>query len=276
MDLEGQGGERGYAMAALLVSIAVMSVLMSAILPAWRQQAQREKEAELAFRGEQYARAIYLYQAKFRTAPPSVDVLVEQRFLRRKYKDPMTKDGEFLLLYAGANLQPGMPQTGQPGAVQGGRSPSAPRTAEPQIQGPGGMTRDPQGGQGGTTGGGIGGVVGGGPAGGIVGGGIGVGGIMGVQSKSKEASIRIYRGATHYNEWRFFYNAPGRGGPGQRGMPGMGPGGQPFPGGPGFPGPGGGRGRGNFPGGPGRGRGMGPGGMGPGGRGPGGGQPIVR
>ena len=45
-------------MAALLVSLAVMSVLMSAALPAWRHQAQREKEAELVFRGEQYVRAI--------------------------------------------------------------------------------------------------------------------------------------------------------------------------------------------------------------------------
>ncbi len=241
MDLRGQGRERGYAMAALLVSLAVMSVLMSELLPAWRQQSQREKEAELAFRGEQYARAIYLYQAKFRSAPPSIDVLVNQRFLRKKYKDPMTKDGEFQLLYVGSNAQPGMPQTGQAGSV--GTQPGSP---------------SPFGGRGG--------AVGGGPTGGTIGGGIGgqpiaAGGIMGVLSKNKDASIRIYRGATHYNEWRFFYNAPGRGGSGQRGMPGVGPGGQPFPVGPGFPGRGPGRGnRGTFPGGEGgRGRGMGPG-----------------
>src|SRR4029453_3581733 len=84
------------------------------------------------------------------------------------------------------------------------------------------------------------------------------GGIMGVVSKSKEASIRIYRGGTHYNEWQFLAqnlaNQPG--GPG-RGRPG-GPGGE--RGGPGVGGPGG------FPGGPG---GRGPGGRGvdPGGRG---------
>ncbi len=250
MDLRGQGKERGYAMAALLVSLAVMSVLMSELLPVWRQQSQREKEAELAFRGEQYARAIYLYQTKFRSAPPSIDVLVQQRFLRKKYKDPMTKDGEFQLLYVGSNVQPGMPQTGQAGSI--GTQPGAPTPFGGRTGGqPGGSS--------------IGSVVGGGPMGGVVGGGVGgqptaAGGIMGVVSKSKDSSIRIYRGATHYNEWRFFYNAQGRGGPGQRGMPGMGPGGQPFPGGPGFPGgrgPGrGGRGEG------GRGRGMGPGGRG--------------
>jgi type II secretory pathway pseudopilin PulG len=53
MDLERQGEERGYAMAALLVSLAVMSVLLSVILPAWHHEVQREKEAELVFRGEQ-------------------------------------------------------------------------------------------------------------------------------------------------------------------------------------------------------------------------------
>lgn len=254
MDLEGQGSERGYAMAALLVSLAVMSVLMSELLPAWRQQAQREREAELAFRGEQYARAIYLYQAKFRSAPPSIDVLVEQRFLRKKYKDPMTKDGEFQLLFVGSNMQPGMPPTGQAGTIgtQGGRG----TLSGGRGQGPGATTSFA-----GT--GSVGGGAGGQPS--------VVGGIMGVVSKSKDTSIRIYRGASHYNEWRFFYNAPGRGGPGQRGMPGMGPGGQPMPGAPGFPGRG--RGRGGFPGGTGPGRrGMGEG-MGPRGFGN---EPVIR
>lgn len=232
-------------MAALLVSLAVMSVLMSELLPVWRQQSQREKEAELAFRGEQYARAIYLYQTKFQSAPPSIDVLVQQKFLRKKYKDPMTKDGEFQLLYVGSNLQPGMPQTGQAGAV--GTQAGAPTPF-------GGRTS----GSGSTIGGPVGGTFPGSQP-------TAAGGIMGVVSKSKESSIRIYRGATHYNEWRFFYNAQGRGGPGQRGMPGMGPGGQPFPGGPGFPG-GRGPGRGGR-GGPGEGGGRGPRGMGPGGRG---------
>ena len=55
MGLQGEGGQRGYAMAALLVSIAVMAVLMSVAMPAYRHLARREKEAELVFRGEQYA-----------------------------------------------------------------------------------------------------------------------------------------------------------------------------------------------------------------------------
>ncbi len=108
MILEGQGRsrplmksrQRGYAMAALLVGLSVMSVLMGAMLPVWSHMAQREKEAELIFRGQQYARAIGLFQRKFaNTAPPSIDVLVDQRFLRKKYKDPITND-DFQPLYA--------------------------------------------------------------------------------------------------------------------------------------------------------------------------------
>ena len=77
-------GSRGFAMAALLVGMAVMSVLMSAALPVWSQQARREKEEEYLFRAYQYARAIALFQRKHaNTFPPNFDVLVEQRFLRR-------------------------------------------------------------------------------------------------------------------------------------------------------------------------------------------------
>ena len=45
-------------MAALLVALAVMSLMLSMALPVWHHAAQREREAELIFRGEQYARAI--------------------------------------------------------------------------------------------------------------------------------------------------------------------------------------------------------------------------
>ena len=82
----GAGEERGHALAVLLVGIAVMSILMSVAMPIWKQAVQREKEQELVFRGEQYARAIGLFQRKFAGAfPPSIDVMVEQRFLRKKY-----------------------------------------------------------------------------------------------------------------------------------------------------------------------------------------------
>ena len=135
MGLRGQDSQRGYAMAALLVTLAIMGILLTILMPVWRHEAQREKEAELVFRGEQYARAIALFKFKNQNIPnalpPSIDFLVENRFLRKKYKDPMTKDGEFLPLSFGSQ-QPGIPggqpQPGptQPGAGQRGLTPPNP------------------------------------------------------------------------------------------------------------------------------------------------------
>src|SRR3954467_11487457 len=92
----------GYAMAALLVGMAVMAIMLSVAMPTWNQMIRREKEEELIFRGNQYARAINFYQRKFANAsPPNIDVLVEQHMLRKKFKDPLSpdKDGAFQLLY---------------------------------------------------------------------------------------------------------------------------------------------------------------------------------
>jgi type II secretory pathway pseudopilin PulG len=94
--------EDGYAMAALLVALAVLSIMASAVLPMYSTQAKRERELELIFRGEQYARAIDLFQRTYPNVyPPSVDILLEQRLLRKRYRDPMTPDGEFVLIRGG-------------------------------------------------------------------------------------------------------------------------------------------------------------------------------
>jgi type II secretory pathway pseudopilin PulG len=263
MGLRGQGDERGYAMAALLVTLAIMGILLTILMPVWRHEAQREKEAELVFRGEQYARAVALY--KFKNAsvqnayPPSIDFLVENRFLRKKYKDPMTKDGEFLPLPAGSQAA-GIPGGPQAGAAKPGASQPTPAT-------PAGRSNTPQQ-----------------PTGPVV------GGIAGVRSKSEETSIRSYRGATRYDQWMFTFNvAPRPGGSmplanspdGRGGDPNnpMGPGGFPQRGNTGRSGgfgQGGGAGQGRGPGGggarggsqpptqPPAGRGVTPGGRGPG------------
>ena len=195
MESAGQSN-RGYAMAALLVGMSVMAVLMSALLPVWSHMARREKEEELIFRGRQYARAIGLFQRKYaNTAPPSIDVLVEQRYLRKKYKDPITND-DFQPLYANqAVIQP-------PGG-----GPSAPRPGQAAVATPTTPTQQ-------TTQSGFGG-----------GGGV-QGGVIGVTSKSKETSIKLYNGRSKYNEWAFVYIQTVQR-PGQSGAPGQGvPGGQ--------------------------------------------------
>ena len=91
--------DAGYAMAGMLVAIAILGVVMSMIMPTWSTWAQREREAELIFRGEQYMRAIELYQRRFAgTYPTDIEALVDQRFLRKAYTDPMTRGGEFQIL----------------------------------------------------------------------------------------------------------------------------------------------------------------------------------
>jgi type II secretory pathway pseudopilin PulG len=245
-------------MAALLVAIAVMGVAMSVALPAWRQQTQRENEEELIFRGRQYVRAVQLFQRKYAAAyPPDVDLLLKLKLLRRKYTDPMAKDGEFEILYQGSIV--GVPVQGRGGA-QTSQPPGASGAGQSSL------TFDSRSGAVLVRGGQV-----------VAGGTVGLrGGVVGVRSKSTETSLRVYEGATHYNEWLFRF-VPRATGPGQRGgqggpgggMPGggrggqgMGPGGD-VPGGPGGMGPGGGRG--GPGGGPGRGGQGGPGRGGPGG-----------
>src|SRR6185436_161289 len=120
-----QRGEQGYAMAALLVAMSIMAVMMTVAMPVWKHQTQREREEELVFRGMQYVHAIALFQRKFANAyPPNVDVLVDQRFLRKKFKDPITND-DFQLLPAGAGTQAPGQTAPQPGSGRGGDAPGA-------------------------------------------------------------------------------------------------------------------------------------------------------
>ncbi len=103
MHLDGQHERRsrpdaGYAMAVLLAGLAIMGIVWTLVVPVWKQYVQREKEAELIFRAGQYARAVALYQRKYANAfPPNVEVLLKEKFLRKKYKDPVTK-GDFRYL----------------------------------------------------------------------------------------------------------------------------------------------------------------------------------
>ena len=212
-------------MAALLVALSVMAVLLSVALPAWSHMIRREKEEELIFRGLQYARAINQYQRKFANASPaSLDLLIEQRMLRKKFKDPLSpnKDGEFQLLYVSQGANPGPAGGGNPaargsGSAVGGGSAAATLGTKPS------------------------------------------GGIAGVASKNTGTSLRIYNQKTKYNEWQFVGMEQGAAG----GVGGAGAGRAGGRGGDrgGFDGRGGGPGRGlgtGFPGG----GGIGPGGSG--------------
>jgi type II secretory pathway pseudopilin PulG len=210
-------------MAALLVALSVMSVLASAAMPTWKQMAQREKEAELIFRGQQYARAIGLFQRRAGPGvnPPNLDVLVQQRFLRKKYKDPITGGDFDLISPTTAMSVPTAPtlggRTGPGGVTAPGRGTTPGTGTTPGIGTPGAGATPGRGGLSqpiSTPGRGM--QPGGGAAVGF--GGNVAGGIVGVQSKSKAQSIRIYNGRTHYNEWQFVF-IPQTAQPGGRGQP---------------------------------------------------------
>ena len=193
----GGPADRGYALAALLVGLAVMGIAMSAALPVWSQAARRERELELIFRGEQYARAVGLYQRVYAGAyPPDIDTLVEQRFLRRRYRDPMVADGEFRIVYqAEASELLGDAAAAAPGAVAADESGGA--------AGPGAARRQsgfaaPDATRSAAAGRSL--------AEGLR------GGVAGVVSRSAEASLRIYNGGTRYNAW-VFVHAPAAGAP---------------------------------------------------------------
>ena len=177
-------------MAVLLVAMAVMLTLMTVAMPVWRQQQKREREEELLFRLRQYAHALVLYQRRLPgAAPASVDDLVKQRFLRRKYQDPITGK-DFAVLRVG-QVSPGM-TTPMPGMVV-----PAPGTSTSPSATPGG-------GMGSRPGSGSGSAVSPNPrAGGLGGSATGnqAGAIRGVVSTSTESSLRVWKGRTRYDQW---------------------------------------------------------------------------
>ena len=211
---------------------AVMIVLATLAAPNLVTQGKRDREEELIWRGEQYARGVKLFYRKNGRFPTSVEQLTQKqgnlRFMRKPYKELMNReDGSWRLIYVAPNGQligsltrtnillqiPGQqPQPGQPGAP--------PRPAPVAGQDQPGTRPQPAPTQSGF------GTVGlsSGSSGQVIG-----GNIIGVASKIPAASIRIYNGGQTYREWEFIWDpmkdAAQQGAPGA--IPGGVPGGQP-------------------------------------------------
>ncbi len=102
-----QGGAegRGYALLILMMVATVLLVSLTAALPSIYTAGQREREEELIFRGNEYARAIVLFRRQFNRFPNSVKELLQTngiRFLRRAYPDPMSRKGKWRFIHANA------------------------------------------------------------------------------------------------------------------------------------------------------------------------------
>ena len=161
--------EAGYTLVVFVMIIAVMAILMAAAVEIVSFQAQREREAELIFRGQQYVEGIRLYKQKYGRNPMRMKELWEAdpRVLRQKWKDPVTDSEEWGLIFLG---QEGRELTA-PGGRDRGRRPTPTRTPVFEREREGGGEK--------------------------------VGPIIGVHSLSTDQSIKIYEGRTTYAEWKF-------------------------------------------------------------------------
>lgn len=88
--------EAGTTLLILMVLLSILSLALVIALPLNETQKWREREEELLFRGRQYVEAVRLFTLKNPGGfPESIDELVEDRFLRKAYADPMTRSGEW-------------------------------------------------------------------------------------------------------------------------------------------------------------------------------------
>jgi len=98
--------KEGYILIILMVAVFIMAIGFLIATPIWKTQLQREKEEELIFRGKQYVEAVRLFQIKYPGGfPKSFEELLEEKCLRKMFKDPMTEHGEWniILPYGGAS-----------------------------------------------------------------------------------------------------------------------------------------------------------------------------
>ena len=108
--------QRGYTYLMVLFMIAIMSVMLAAGAQVWHQAAQREKERELLYIGNQFRQAVgQFYQRSPGTAkkyPTTLEELLKdgrqlatQRYLRKIYRDPITGDADWgLVQVAGSGI----------------------------------------------------------------------------------------------------------------------------------------------------------------------------
>ena len=102
--------EDGFTLIVVLVAITVMSILLSAAATTWTHVTRRADEAELIWRGEQYAKAIDCYVRLRATPPVELQQLVDARCLRKLYAQPLTPDGSWRILRATLPGAPGTPE----------------------------------------------------------------------------------------------------------------------------------------------------------------------
>jgi type II secretory pathway pseudopilin PulG len=199
----GTEEDSGYILLGITILLVILGISLVAAVPLWQRAVQREREQELIFRGYQYMQAIERYQRKYPGAyPPSVDVLVEQKFLRKAYKDPFGgKDGEWnVLRQLSPELQLGQQQQllQQAGEAAGITDLNRSRA---QLRTPGGEKAGAPGSQPAPAGGRFQSSLGRGASD------ASMGGIVGVASRSAERTFYRVPGKEKYKDWLFVWGA---------------------------------------------------------------------
>jgi len=122
--------ERGYILITLILFVALLAIAAVVMAPVIAFQVKRDREEELIHRGVQYSRAMKHFVKKFGRYPTRIEELEntnQLRFLRKRYKDPITgKDFKILhmgdvQMSFGAGLAGAVPAGGlNPGLNPGG------------------------------------------------------------------------------------------------------------------------------------------------------------
>jgi len=99
--------QKGFTLMGAMIMVAAMGAGLAAYGQMASHAAQREKEAELLFRGNQYRQAIETFYKKDQKYPRTLAELLEDRrypnpahHLRKLYADPITGRAEWGLMEA--------------------------------------------------------------------------------------------------------------------------------------------------------------------------------
>ena len=95
--------ERGYILITIILFVSLIAIAAVIMAPVIAFQVKRDREEELIHRGVQYSRAMKHFVKKFGRYPMGLEELEntnQVRFLRRRYKDPITGK-DFKILHMG-------------------------------------------------------------------------------------------------------------------------------------------------------------------------------
>jgi type II secretory pathway pseudopilin PulG len=104
----GRAAQGGFTYFGILILVVLIGLMLAAAGEVASQQARREREAELLFMGHQYRDAIERYYRFNHRFPARLDDLVTNtsdavkvaHYLRKRYRDPMSPDSDWILIGA--------------------------------------------------------------------------------------------------------------------------------------------------------------------------------